>query len=204
MTVLIVFFALTCQVHAANPADLTNLHRWSGPFYKVANDDNDWFLSLTQPICGVAITYINWHSEEGHIQNQFIFTKSVNDSLDIAFDTDSWDNCDYKGKKDLTFDLHNNDDGIGLMIPLEKNDQVALGLRKKLKGLEFYSTFKNGGKPILGLSCTDSNNITYHAAICNKNKWFRCTKTINNWSPELRVKWSDKDSALGFGIAYSY
>lgn len=208
VSLLVVFLTLIANVVlAVNPADLTNSHRsFLSEYYKIGYDDGPRFVFANLPVNKtVNVSIFNWQNGDGSYRlSKMVVTKKFSSwfdgSIDTTFTKDSI-------SEDMIGDAHWNMLGIGVLLPLQSDEDIRVGPRVTIRGLTLcLTTFIS----------KDNNNL-YGLIYCIKDikaevsygdeTWFlRVSKSFKTsfgtLFPESRNKFTKDGKSFGLAIGF--
>jgi len=207
--ILLVAGIASQRAFAGNPADLTDSYRfYEGQFYKLTYDGGPKWAWATLPIDkDVSVSFYNWEDKEGTDRLfQLIVAKRFTPWLDVAFSNEGeWVNKEFTTRQKIAVDLHNKNLGMGIIIPMQPEEEIQVSPRIKINDFVAYATFSEDSDPLYGLSyCKKGMRID---VACGKGVTFvRASKCFETkWGtiiPELRTKFTDKENFYGLGIGF--
>ena len=194
---------------AGNPADVTDSYRFSGgQFYKLAYDGGPkWALAILPVAKDVSVSFCSWENE---MSTDRVFDLTVSKKftswLDVALNNEGeWDAGTFTTRQEIAVDFHNTKLGLGVLIPMQSEEEVQVGPRVKINNFTAYATFSEDSDPLYGLSYS-KNGARMDVACGEEVTFVRASKCFETkWGtiiPELRTKFTDKENFYGFGIGF--
>lgn len=193
------------QAFASNPADATADFRYCPvEFYKVAWDDGPyWFLAIEPLGNDTALTLFNWNSEgcDEQLYEVALTKRYPEKGLEVAAIADA-----NKGERDtlrLMLDWSQGRFGIGAVVPADSRDPLKVGARYTTGKLTWYlSGTEAGTSPTaVGVSYCEKG-AKLELARSGETWFFRASKPAGKLIPELRIKFTEEESFVGFGLAF--
>lgn len=197
-------FTFVGQAWASNPADPTADFRYSSDFAKAAWDGGPWYLLGIKEVGNrTSVLVFNWNSDSACTSHlwELGVTKQVKvgeGTAEIALFTDTW---------------HGSENDTGAMLDWS-NDQFGIGAILRTNGCsKLAARTQIAPNTTLNLSLTEAGTesprwgIGYSAgktrlelALDNETVWFRASQPHGQYFPELRTKFSDSETVIGFGL----
>ena len=196
---------------ANNFADLTSSYRvCPSRFVKTIYDDGPWSAFTIQKIGDKSSALVwNWHSEDN--SKEFLecsFSTEVAEGIDVGIVNDEW-----RGTEDNTYavvDISKGWNGLGIMAPMgEAGGKIKVGPRIDLgNGLVGFGTLCEGQKSFVGLGYYKGKTSLDITVGSDNAWWFRASRPFTNGSetfvPELRLRGSEGEFHIGFGLGLAY
>lgn len=195
---------------ANNPADLTCSYRVCPVrFVKGIFDAGPWSAMAVQPIGDRSSGLLwSWNSEDG--KTSFVeasVSTKLAPGVEIGFVHDDW----HGGNKDnnsAMLDLSAKGFGLGVLMPVgESGNEILLGPRVSAGSFVGYATIVDGAKPLFGIG-RYKNGLSLDLTAGKSQWWFRASRPICHGKttiiPELRVRGSEEELHIGFGIGMCF
>jgi len=217
VVVVLLGIVIIDSAFASNPADLTSDHRsFVSEFFKIGYDGGPRFACVNLPI-GATVNMIvfNWQTKKGDSRlSQWIVTKNFfswfNGALDTTFAGDNHTQSVVGNHtQSVVGDIHWHGAGFGVIMPLQADEDIRIGLRANAQGLIMLYTavIASDASKIYGLSY-NLIGINIETAYESKKAsyFFRVSKkfktSFGTLIPESRNRFA-KDSNI-FGIALGF
>jgi hypothetical protein len=199
----------------SNPADLTSDTRYSPTeLYKVTSDDGPWWVLTWLPVKeDVSLYLYGWQGQKSEDRTtQIILAKKATDWLDLDFRLEErWSQAGSVAKQEPGLDLHWKNLGLGILLPLQKDEDIRLGPRVMVGNLTAYATWceSDSDNFVLGLSYTfkqialtveGSYDPASEVSQFRMNRVFK-TK-FGSFVPELRLKETPSDTFVGWALCF--
>jgi len=205
-----ILLSIACVSASAtnNVADLTVSYRYCPVhYYKITYDDGPWYWLVIEPASDkTSLAFMRWSDPDADdVLNELSVTKKLGTEMQVGLIQDTWDKSSHDSTS-LMLDWSNSRFGIGAIAPLHSHtdDKTNLSCRVNL-GEQFtaYLTLPTSGDDpeLYGLgfypegACLD-------LAYGGRTWFFRASKGIDKYRPELRLKFTRKENFIGIGIGY--
>ena len=210
LAVLVPLLLTALPVYAANVADVTSSYRVCLMRYvKISYDAGPWSALVTQKIGDrSSVSIWNWHSADDSQECvEGVISARLARGVEIGLVQDQW-----RGAEDNAFvmtDISSGRNGLGLLLPVGKaGGEMQIGPRIDLgSGLAGFASLRKGQKPYLGLGCYRGVSLDLTVG-ANDSWWFRASRPFPHGNeifvPELRLRKSEGEMHLGFGLGYAY
>lgn len=201
---LLLLSVTTTTVRASNPADVTAEYRTCPIFYsKVAYDAGPWYFLQIAPLGDKSsISYCHWEDELGQaVEDQIVLSRRISCNLDVAVDVEKWQGSD--SCTDLMVDIHKGPLGVGVRVPLLDSGEARVGPRVKFGSFTaYYAAALETHNKLYGVSYCKKNLQIDLASDCQSITYLRASYWRGDVVPELRLKFANKETFIGFALAY--
>lgn len=201
-------------VFAANPADVTSDYRlFPEHYFKVAYDGGPRWMLFNLPLeDDLALSIQAWQNEESTMRKYNLWlVKEFSPYLDAGLNLEgAWSGGTFTPRSNIGIDLHNENLGFGLIVPLQSDESIKIGPRVKIDDFTAYLTLPFSGEtnPVLGLGYKKEGwgiDLAYGG---DETWWLRGSKgfetSFGKVTPELRLKFTEDDTVFGLGIGLTF
>jgi hypothetical protein len=202
----------SCAWSANNYADPTSSYRaCSVPFVKAIYDAGPWSVFTIQPIGDRSSVLVwSWHSEDNSKEFlESVISTRLAKGVDVALIRDNWRGLD--DSMSAMVDIRKSGfGGIGIVAPFGENaTEIKFGPSLNLgKTVVGYAQLQKGAKPYLGLGWYPKGISLDLTVGPNHTWWLRASRPFNHGKssiiPELRLRGSEGEAHIGFGIGVAY
>lgn len=195
---------VSSPVWSANVADLTSDTRVCPiRYYKAVYDDGPNYLLGIQPIGeNASLLAMNWNSQGFHTrQYEIALSVQISKGVQTALIADQFDiEGETTSKQSLMLDISKGKFGLGVIAPLQ-DGKVKFGPRLSVGNVTGYMTVVEGSRPARGVSYFNKG-LELDLAYMGETWYFRASKSVGKFIPELRTRFTDEETYIGFGLAF--
>jgi len=204
VTLAAIMLLLALPVWSANVADLTSDTRLCPvPYYKTVYDDGPWYGAGIEPIGkDMSLLAMNWNSKDSVDRlYELALTRRLKKGVDVAYIYEWWQGTSCTQKGSVMLDLSRDNVGLGIIAPLQ-NGHVKFGPRLTAGHFTGYMTLEDGCRPARGISYFGKKGLELDLAYMGETWYFRASKPVGKFIPELRTRFTKEENFVGFGLAY--